>query len=281
MNIIIAGITSEIAECILERFVKEGHSVYGTYRSEPTQKTMELVEISGGFLARCDFANKGEIDDTIKLFSNFAVSWDVIISAVGVLTPIDYFEETSIDDWENNIYVNAIGQIRFIRGLLHLRRPKSSKVFFMTSKGINGVFPAHSAYCIAKMILVKMVELLDDEIDDCSFVAFNPGFVWTKIIAQEDLGKELEKKLQDQNVLVEREKSLNMVCDFVEWALEQRRETISGRVFMVKYDRWKEDSFTDFLLEQEDNYKIRRHGDDLSSVKSISSQRDNKKNARI
>ncbi len=280
MNIIIAGITSEIAESILERFVKEGHSVYGTYRSDPTRKIVELVETSGGFLTRCDFGNKRDIDATIKLFESRAICWDVFISAVGVLTPIEYFEKTNIEDWENNVYVNAIGQIRFLRGLLFLRRPKSSRVFFMTSKGINGVFTKHSAYCIAKMILVKMVELLDDEIDDCSFVAFNPGFVWTRIIAQEDIGNDMEKRKQDQNVLVEREKSLNTICDFVEWALTQKRETISGRVFMVKYDRWKEDNFTDFLLEQEDNYKIRRYGDDLSSVKNIISQRDNKKNAR-
>lgn len=258
MNVFISGITSDIGAYICRKYIEGGHNVIGTYRKH-LDKALETQILKGGALLYCDFEDKGNIDAVISEFAKLGLKWDIFISAVGIMDPIASFEEVSIDLWEKNIYVNTVSQMRLLHGMLPYRREKEACVYFMTSKGINDTFPLHSAYCISKIMLIKMCELLDDEIDDCKFIAFNPGFIRTKIINQEPgiyVSDGANVKDNDYNQL-----ELEKVWKFILWSSKIEKKVISGRNYFVKYDNWESEEFSDFLERDGDAYKLRRSKD--------------------
>lgn len=251
MNILIAGITSDIGQYICNKYIEKGYSVFGTYRKLDNNGIRKKIELGGGKLFYCDYSDRESVTECIKKITDAKIIWDVFISAIGIMDPIEKFIDVDIDKWEKNIYVNTISQMRFLRGVLCLRS-ESASVYFMTSKGINDTFPDHSAYCISKIILVKMCELLDDEIDNCKFIAFNPGFINTKIIRQEK--NEILNHNDDYN------NSLDRVWRFIEWSYSQSKRVVSGKNFFIKYDLWENDDILE-ILTNKNVYKLRRCGD--------------------
>lgn len=251
MNIFIAGITSDIGQYICGKCLEKGHSVFGTYRRINHDGFRKKIDRGGGELFYCDYSNRESVTECIEKIADAGITWDILISAVGIMNPIEKFADVDIDEWEKNVYINAISQMRFLRGMLCLRSDNAS-VYFMTSKGINDTFSCHSAYCISKIMLVKMCELLDDEIEDCKFIAFNPGFINTKIIKQEK--NEIKNCNDDYN------NSLDRVWRFIEWSHSQSKEVVSGRNFFIKYDLWENDNILEYLTDA-NIYKLRRCGD--------------------
>lgn len=104
-----------------------------------------------------------------------------------------------------------------------------------------------------------MCELLDDEIKDCKFIAFNPGFIQTKIINQEP-GQYVSNGM-DVNEPTYYQEAMERVWRFISWSSKIDKEIISGRNYFVKYDEWEMDSFSKFLKEDKDTYKLRRNRD--------------------
>ena len=257
-NVIIAGITSDIGRFICLKYLEEGCSVYGTYRKDISKDFLELIHSSGGEAFYCDFSEPTSVEECSIQINNKVDNWDIFISAVGVIKPICSFAQANIDMWEKNVYVNAISQLHLLHNIIEKRNADSS-VFFMTSKGVNDAFANHSAYCISKIILIKMCELLDDEIPDCKFIAFNPGFIKTKIIDQEtnlNIDKTTSSSSDDEN-----EMKMNRVWKFIRWSADIKKSIVSGRDYFVKYDEWEGDSFAQFLSESPDAFKLRRYMD--------------------
>lgn len=252
MTIFVVGITSDIGKYFAKQCIDEGHIVYGTSRSEPDETLKTLVNARGGVIIRCDFKDIKQIGEAIRKWDSLNVRWDLFLSAVGILSPIGEFTSLNIDLFEQNIYINSLSQFRFLQGLLSTRNG-GAKVFFLTSRGIHDPFPEHSAYCLSKLMLVKMCEILDEEIEDCSFIALNPGYIPTKIVKQDKGAKELSKE--------ECEYRLNRVSEFIMWATKHEKAVVSGRNFFIEYDSWGTDELLEELLEHRGKYKLRRAKD--------------------
>lgn len=257
MNVFIAGITSDIGSFLCNKYFNEGYSVYGTYRSTPNDGIKREVDKSGGKLFVYDFNSHDDMKFIIDYFVGNNIEWHVFISAVGIMSPIDYFENVNFKEWEDNIYTNAVSQLKILHELLPFRAKNEyvPTAFFMTSKGINDTFPRHSAYCLSKVFLVKACELLDDEIKDTKFVAFNPSFIRTKIILQENV--DLNKNDSESDYYI----AMNRVWSFIAWASKSDKRIVSGKNFFIKYDDWGTEDFNNFMLTETDAYKLRRNKD--------------------
>ena len=90
--------------------------------------------------------------------------WERFISAAGQLSPIGDFFGRDFDEWAASLSLNSVAQMRLLHALYPLRETRASaKVAFLVGGGINGPFRNYSAYCLGKVMLVKLCELLDDE----------------------------------------------------------------------------------------------------------------------
>jgi NAD(P)-dependent dehydrogenase (short-subunit alcohol dehydrogenase family) len=173
-----------------------------------------------------------------------------------------------MEDWARSVHVNAIGQLQLLHALYpHGASEGTKKVGFLVGGGINGPFRNYSAYCLGKVSLVKMCELLDDEYADIHAVAVGTGWVRTKIhdqtvAAGTKAGINLDRTLEFQRSN-ENGTPCEDIFECLEWCFTQNRSVTGGRNFSVVHDGWKEGGVLSAELEADGNkYKLRRHGNE-------------------
>ena len=264
-DVFITGISSDIGKYLAECYMRDGWTVGGTYRTEIADDFRRSIAASGGKCYQCDFSIKADIQDLIENCKRDNMCWDLLISSVGNLEPIGKFKEIDFDEWEQSIHINAISQLRFLHGVYDLKKGNSTILFF-AGGGTNSAFTNYSAYCISKILLIKMCELLDDEDESINVVIVGPGMIGTKIHGstlkhQAAAGDNYFKTIQ----FLETEgdvyqKSMERVYRFICWAEKNGRDVCSGRNFSVVHDKWEEDNnLINELLKDDDMYKLRRY----------------------
>lgn len=266
-NVLIIGISSDIGRNLAKQYIADGHCVIGTYRSNDFLKTMKSS--SQLTLLQCDISDP----ESIKIFCNkyraLSLPWDILISSVGTLEPIGRFFNTDFDEWEKSVMVNSTSQLRLLHGIYPERRMgKISQVIFFAGGGTNGPFRNYSAYCIAKIALIKMCELLDDETEDLNICAIGTGFVRTKIHQQTlenaEQAESNYKKTVDFLSSKNEGTSMNDIYQCINWCTSQEKSVISGRNFAIVHDPWNKEnrSFAAWLQEDNNRFKLRRFGNE-------------------
>lgn len=264
-EVFITGISSDIGKYLSERYLNDGYKVYGTYRTDIGLEFKEKIKNSGGNCYLCDFSDKQNIKRLIEICKKDNVHWDLLICAVGNLEPIGKFIDLNFDEWEKSVYVNAISQLRFLHGIFSLKNSNSTVLFF-AGGGTNNAFSNYSAYCISKILLMKMCELLDDENKEINILIAGPGIIGTKIHQQTLLNKnsagdnylKTVKFLETEGESYQ--KSLERIYEFINWAMKNGRNVCGGRNFSIVHDDWdKNFGLVDELLFDNDMYKLRRY----------------------
>jgi short-subunit dehydrogenase len=183
------------------------------------------------------------------------------------MNPIGPFEDVNFDEWEAGFRVNFLTTLRVMRGLLPLRDRSvgSPIVILFAGGGVNSAPINFSAYTAAKIALIKMIELLAEEMSDTRFVILGPGWVDTKI-HQETLqaattaveaSKETRRRLKFGDFV-----PMERVLECIDWAISEDSAIISGRNFSVAHDRWGEIGLREKLTNDRDMYKLRRCGNE-------------------
>ena len=172
--------SADIGLGLSERLIEDGWHVVGTGRdSNRFEALLERPEFD--FLP-CDLSNPGSVKSLVHAFGKLNHEWDLFVSAAGTLEPIGPFFELDFDQWEVSVSVNVISQLRALRGVWpHRRKNAVVDVMFLAGGGTNSPFTNYSAYCVSKIALIKMCELLDDEEPDLNAFIIGPGFVRTRI----------------------------------------------------------------------------------------------------
>jgi NAD(P)-dependent dehydrogenase (short-subunit alcohol dehydrogenase family) len=161
--------------------------------------------------------------------------------------------------------INSTAQLRFLHKIYPLRViGKFCQVAFFAGGGTNSPFTNYSAYCAAKIMLIKMCELLDDENDNLNVFIIGPGWVKTKIHAQtlrSHFGAGSNYRMTKEFL-----KSNNQGTDYLDiyncinWCINQGASVAGGRNFSVVHDAWQEKS--EFLAQQlradSSKFKLRR-----------------------
>lgn len=261
-KIIVVAASSDIGAHLAERWLARGADVVGTFRKR-TERVAEL-ERRGATMLALDIAAGDEVRAFAGRLKEREFSWDTLVSAPGLLEPIGPFFATDFDAWEDSVATNSTAQLRVLHALYPARDPsRTAKVLFFAGGGTNGAFDNYSAYCIGKMALLKMVELLDSECPDLQASIIGTGWVNTKIHLQtlaagDAAGPNLGKTRQFVDGPASAGTSLERVAECVDWCLSAPRSAVGGRNFSVVHDAWEDPAFIDSLRADKDAYKLRR-----------------------
>lgn len=263
-TVFILGMSSDIGKALAGYYSSEGYTVVGTYR----QKT----SISGihsdkniHFL-RCDVSDKNSVKKAVREYKSKYAPWNIFISCIGTMEPIGNFFTCDFDSWEESVINNSTSQLRFLYEIHEYRRKEKglSHVVFFAGGGTNGAFKNYSAYCVSKILLIKMCELLDDENDDLNVFIVGPGWVRTKIHSQtlesqRNAGKNYQKTMEFLKANVAGTSNKD-IYDCINWCVKQGKKTASGRNFSVVHDKWRNSGvkLSKQLLSDPDKYKLRR-----------------------
>lgn len=189
--------------------------------------------------------------------------WDLIICCYGVLDPIGSFFAAHGKNWEAAFEVNLFLPLRQVRYLYQYRRPGASVCFF-SGAGANGPAPTYSAYCVSKIALVKAVECLDAESEDCKFFILGPGMVRTKIqeqtLAAGDRAANY-RRVADFMVVTDdndSRESHDRIYACLMACAAAPKAAVGGRNIYVPLDDWTR---LNELADQPDAFKLRRAND--------------------
>jgi len=265
-TVFILGITSDIGRELAVRYAGQGWTVAGTHRAGGN---LAGVPPACRLLA-CDLAVPASVDALIAACRAQKLVWDLLVVAAGTEEPIGNFWECDAAEWERGIAVNALAPLRVVRGLHPLRRPGGrAAVAFFSGAGTNSAAPAYSAYCAAKILLIKMCELLDAESPDTSFFILGPGIVRTKIHDQTlragARGGANLRKVTDFLGSAAAGTSHDDIFACLQWCVAAGKAAIGGRNLALVHDAWRQggEPLARRLRQEPDLYKLRRHGNDL------------------
>jgi NAD(P)-dependent dehydrogenase (short-subunit alcohol dehydrogenase family) len=259
---IVLGVTADIGRHIALRLIADGWDVIGIGR---TAARLDALDKSGRLKAyQCTIANKDEVKRLTEEFRAAGLQWDLFISSVGTMEPIGSFFELDFDDWEDSIVINFVAQLRVLHALWPLRRPEQIvDIMFLAGGGTNGPFRNYSAYCVSKIALIKMCELINDEAGEANAFIVGPGYTRTRI-HEETLragpvaaGSEYGKV---QAYLTGAGTPLEDIYENLRWCMRQGRDIAGGRNFSTVHDPWRDggEALAGSLASHPDAFRLRR-----------------------
>lgn len=263
---ILLSASSDIGTALAVDWLARGDRVVGSERR--TSDATAALSRQGAFMAPCDLGDRASCDEFIRFARSQAPDWDVLVLAAGQLEPVGPFAGCDFDAWEDSFTVNLTAQLRILHGLLPSRRQGGELpvVLFFAGGGTNGAPPNFSAYTLAKIASIKMVELLDAELPDVRVTILGPGWVKTKIHDQTLAAGEQAGAAYGQTVQRLRDGDfvgMDRIVACCNWLIEQPREVIGGRNFSAAHDPWEKPELARALRADADAYKLRRSGNAL------------------
>lgn len=261
-KVIVLGVSADIGSRICELYQRDGAFVVGTYRNDFAGREY-LEKLSGVSLIQCDLTRREDMIRLSEFVGSSGFRWNVLFSSVGTSEPIGRFFELDFDDWERSVHVNMISQLRAIHALYPMRdSSRTVDIALLAGGGTNNPFRCYSAYCVSKIGLIKMCELLDDEADDVNAFILGPGFVKTKTHyetlragakAEGNLGR-----VQEFMSSAENGTPFEEIYACIEWSRCVGRTVVGGRNIAIVHDDWGTEELARQLESDKDMYKLRR-----------------------
>ena len=264
-TVIVLGASADIGKNMCKYYLRDNFSVLGTYR-HPSKNIKELSGLEGMSLFQCDVTCKEDVESLSRYVQENNFHWRTLFSSVGTSEPIGRFFTLDFDDWNDSVQVNCIGQLRALHALYPYRNTEEGipNVVLLAGGGTNNAFRCYSAYCVAKVLLIKMCELLDDENIDLNTFIVGPGFVRTKTHLETlNAGALAESNLNRVQQFWEsgdKGTSMEDIYDCIRWLETQGREVTGGRNISVVHDQWGKETLAEELKKNPDMYKLRRFG---------------------
>jgi NAD(P)-dependent dehydrogenase (short-subunit alcohol dehydrogenase family) len=262
-TVFILSASSDIGYGLMERYLDQGAQVIGTYRNLGSLE--KLKDHPRAQLIHLDLDSPGDIEKAASFMKTEQLNWDLFIAANGTMEPIGPFMDVDGETWQQSIVSNALMPCRLVQALYPFRRISSlNSVCLLAGGGTNNPFRNYSAYCLSKILLIKMCELLDDENPDLKSFILGPGYVRTKIHdetlkAGQNAGDNHQKTLE---FFGSEGTPLDDIFDCIEWCVSQKRDAVSGRNFSVVHDPWRNGGLdlVSALTKDKNLYKLRRSG---------------------
>jgi len=264
-NVFILGLSSDIGRALADKYVRDGYKVFGTYRQKNFSQNNFINSCIELF--NCDISDKDSIESTIKKYKSVSSPWNIFISCIGSLEPVGGFFACDFDEWEKSIIINSLAQLRFLHEIYPLRKKNEvSNVVFFAGGGTNSPFTNYSAYCLAKIMLIKICELLDDENNDLNAFIIGPGWVRTKIHKQTidnhlSAGNNFHKTMKFLNSK-NKGTSFEDIYNCINWCITMGKDAAGGRNFSIVHDPWQNGGkkLAEQLRRDINKFKLRRYG---------------------
>jgi len=261
-NIIILGVNADIGMNICKLFQRDKFNIIGTFRKD-FDGYDELKNLDGVQLIRCDITKPDDISRLTEFVRNQSFNWTTLFSSIGTSEPIGRFFDLNFNEWEQSISINMTSQLRAIHSLYPFRNPsKTANIALLAGGGTNNPFRCYSAYCVSKIGLIKMCELIDDEAEDINIFIVGPGFVKTKTHLETiKAGEKAENNLARVKAFLDNTDDGTKFEDIYQcllWGNSAGRKVVGGRNISLVHDKWGTKALENALVSDKDMYKLRR-----------------------
>jgi meso-butanediol dehydrogenase/(S,S)-butanediol dehydrogenase/diacetyl reductase len=198
---LITGGTSGIGEAMVREFGREGAQVAFVGRN--TLRGDAIAGESGARFYNADIGDPNVPDALVQCIVEDFGRLNILVNNAGIVLRKSA-EETTLDDWEKMITVNARAPFLFSRAVLpHLRAQQGGVILnIVSSAGLFGP-PKMVAYAASKGAMLQMTRAMarDHARENIRVVAICPADIDTPMIGSEAhaLGRDLEQHIQMLN----------------------------------------------------------------------------------
>ena len=184
---VITGSGRGIGRAIALAYAREGAKLALAARSETElQETVSAVSELGAeaIAVRTDVTSQ---EDTERLAHRVVERFgriDVLVNNAGNSGPVGPLHVNDIADWVNTINVNLTGTFLVCRAVIPLMLERSGgKIINLSGAGATNAWSNMSAYCSSKAAVVRLTEVLAQELDGKGITvnALGPGSVHTSM----------------------------------------------------------------------------------------------------
>jgi NAD(P)-dependent dehydrogenase (short-subunit alcohol dehydrogenase family) len=188
--VLVTGASSGIGFTVAEKFIKEGHTVYGFARRVELMKPLEAL---GGHMMYGDVRDEELIRKIVNEVIEKEGRIDVLVNnaAYAQYGPV---EDVTIEAAKAQLDTNVFGYVRLIKAVLpHMREKKSGIIINISSAAGKANVPFMTWYGASKHALEGLLDAFRIEagLSGVKVVIIEPGFIHTDIyrVAWEFLSK--------------------------------------------------------------------------------------------
>jgi len=178
-NAIVLGSAGKVGQAIIRELDKEGFRIVGSMHSKINHdfpyKKFRLFYL--------DMKDKKSIDQFIEKISNEKI--DLFVSTIANRLIFDRFENISQENFEEDLNVNLLNHIYFLKKILPLFNEGANIIFILTEHLFDDDPKYFSSYVISKYALLGLTKCLAAELKTKKIRvnAVSPGMMETNFIS--------------------------------------------------------------------------------------------------
>ena len=246
---IITGAGRGIGRAIALAYASEGAKVALAARNEADlgESVAAVAEIGGEAIAvRTDVTSQMATQRLARRVVEEFGRIDVLVNNAGTSGPIGPLQDNNIDDWVDTINVNLTGTFLVCRAVIPaMLEQGGGRIINLSGAGVANAWSNMSAYCASKAGVVRMTEVLAQELEGKGIMvnALGPGSVhtsmWEKMTDQAaEAGAEFIHEL-GQRVLSGGGASIDDCAELAVWLASDESGSLTGRVISAAADDFR------------------------------------------
>ena len=246
---IITGAGRGIGRAIALAYAREGARLALAARSEPD---LEEVVVSATELGAEAIAIRTDVTSqmgterlarrTVERFGRV----DVLVNNAGVSGPIGPVQDNDIAEWVDTINVNLTGTFLVCRAVVPVMLGQGGgRIINLSGAGVANAWSNMSAYCASKAAVVRMTEVMAQELEDKGVTvnALGPGSVhtdmWERMTEQAaEAGADFIHQL-GQRVLSGGGASIDDCAELAVWLASEESAGLTGRIISATADDFR------------------------------------------
>ena len=246
---IITGAGRGIGRAIALTYAREGARLALAARSD-SELDEVVIEVSSlgaeAIAVRTDVTSQMATDRlarrTVERFGRI----DVLVNNAGTSGPIGPLQDNDIAEWVDTINVNLTGTFLVCRAVIPVMlRQGGGRIINLSGAGVANAWSNMSAYCASKAAVVRMTEVLAQELEPQGiFVnALGPGSVhtsmWEKMTEQAaEAGADFIHQLGER-VLSGGGASIDDCAELAVWLASGESGELTGRIISAAADDFR------------------------------------------
>ena len=246
---IITGAGRGIGRAIALAYAREGARLALAARneSELEQAVAAVSEMGAEAIAvRTDVTSQIATERLARRVVQHFGRIDVLVNNAGVSGPVGPLQDNDIAEWVDTINVNLTGTFLACRAVIPaMLEQGGGRIINLSGAGVANAWSNMSAYCSSKAAVVRLTEVLAQELDGKGITvnALGPGSVhtsmWEKMTEQAaDAGAEFIHQL-GQRVLSGGGASIDECAELAVWLASEESGGLSGRIISATADDFR------------------------------------------